>query len=261
MPLSGVKKEVRAILAGAGALEALAGGGEGSVLAWFARACYVALPAGVVALVGPDVHPGPVHLVLDAPPPRVQADTPVRASASEIVVGGWRVPVVGVRPWRGRLPSPPEVRASAGGAVAALVPGTRRSLVPSGRARLALARARVGDLASAVRLLAGAGPGLTPAGDDVLGGLLFARRALEGAAAEPALVPLARSAETTLLSRAFLLWAARGQALAPAHALLAAAARRDGPAASGRARELASVGESSGADFAFGLAWGLREGG
>ena len=62
---------------------------------------------------------------------------------------------------------------------------------------------------------------------------------------------------TTGISGAFLLWAARGQALAPVHDLLAAAVAGDAAAAESAARALGGIGHSSGADFAQGLSWGL----
>jgi len=61
-----------------------------------------------------------------------------------------------------------------------------------------------------------------------------------------------------MLSGAFLLWAARGQALACVHALLAAAAGGDVEGAGEAAASLGAVGHSSGADFAWGLCLGLN---
>ena len=72
------------------------------------------------------------------------------------------------------------------------------------------------------------------------------------------LVAIASQVRTTAISGAFLLWAARGQALAPVHDLLAAAVAGDVTAAKSAARALGDVGHSSGADFAQGLSWGLR---
>jgi len=109
------------------------------------------------------------------------------------------------------------------------------------------------DLLEVAARLGGAGPGLTPAGDDALGGILFALKAM---GCDDDLVAVARRVRTTAISGAFLLWAARGQALAPVHDLLAAAVAGDVPAARSAARALGNVGHSSGADFAQGLCWG-----
>ena len=104
-------------------------------------------------------------------------------------------------------------------------------------------------------VLAGRGPGLTPAGDDVLAGLLLVlaiaghdRAELERAAA---------SARTHAISRAFLLWAARGQPVAPVHHLLAALVDGDGVAIERHRSAVAALGQTSGADLLLGLRLGL----
>ena len=109
----------------------------------------------------------------------------------------------------------------------------------------------------AVEALAGLGPGLTPAGDDVLAGVLLVARARGGPAAEPALVHAAAEARTNDVARAFLAWAARGQSIAPVHDLLTAAVTSDRAGATSALRRLLAVGHSSGADLAFGLRLGL----
>ena len=111
---------------------------------------------------------------------------------------------------------------------------------------------RRGDLAAVFRRLQGRGAGLTPSGDDVLAGALLVcainpRR-------RPALDGLARSARTTRLSRAFLRWAAAGQSIEPAHALLDAAAADDLAAMRAAARSLAQVGATSGKALVAGIA-------
>ena len=105
------------------------------------------------------------------------------------------------------------------------------------------------DLAVVCRILGGLGPGLTPSGDDALAGVLLAAR-LSRPEAEDHLVALAKTVATHEISRAFLIWAARGQSIEPVHRLLA------GDAAA--ARDLAAFGHTSGADLALGLHFGLR---
>jgi hypothetical protein len=114
-----------------------------------------------------------------------------------------------------------------------------------------------GDLRAAAEELGGLGPGLTPAGDDVLAGLFLAARARFGPGAEPGLLAVAASVVTTDLSGAFLRWAARGQHVGPAHDLLTAAARGDGGGAALAVARLDRFGSSSGADLAYGLGLGL----
>jgi hypothetical protein len=240
---------VKALLAGIGAAEALAhpvflsgalrgASGEAEVLASFPKAVYVATPAGIAALVAPGVGPGPLHVLLDATP---------NPEAGHVGLGG--VPI-----WRGALPDPGSLAAAVPLVLEVLAPVAGGHLVPAERAAAAVLALGEGDLLEVAARLGGAGPGLTPAGDDALGGILFALGAM-GCNAD--LVAVARQVRTTAISGAFLLWAARGQALGPVHDLLAAAVAGDVPAARSAARLLQHVGHSSGADFAQGLSWGL----
>jgi hypothetical protein len=108
-----------------------------------------------------------------------------------------------------------------------------------------------GDLDGAVDALAGLGPGLTPAGDDTLAGLLLILGAHDRAAA----VAAADRARTNDIARAFLAWAARGQSIEPVHRLLVSA---DAGVAAAALANVLAFGHSSGADLAFGLRLGLR---
>jgi hypothetical protein len=109
------------------------------------------------------------------------------------------------------------------------------------------------DLEGAADALAGRGAGLTPAGDDVLAGLLLVARMRAGPPAEPRLVALARRARTHDISRAFLAEAARGRSVAALHDLLGAAADGDLAAARRARARLARVGHTSGLDLAYGV--------
>lgn len=236
---------MKALLAGMGAAEALAHPGQRRVLASFPRALYVATPGGIAAFVAPGVEPGPLHVLLDAAP------------SPEAT----RLDLAGVPRWCGALPDPASLAADLPLVIQVLDPVAAGNLVPAERAAaavLALGKGGRGGLSEAAARLGGSGPGLTPAGDDALGGILFAYRALGGEACGDDLVAIASSVRTTGISAAFLLWAARGQALAPVHDLLAAAVAGDVAAATSAARTLGGVGHSSGADFARGLSWGLR---
>jgi hypothetical protein len=101
--------------------------------------------------------------------------------------------------------------------------------------------------------LGGLGPGLTPAGDDLLSGILFAVRALNGPTVEPALLAVARSVQTSDLAAALLEAAADGYHIEPVHDLMTAAATGDQKAAARAAADLDRFGSSSGADIAHGL--------
>ena len=105
----------------------------------------------------------------------------------------------------------------------------------------------------AAAALGGLGPGLTPAGDDMLSGILFAVRALNGTMVEPALLAVARSVRTSDLATALLEAAAAGYHIEPVHDLVMAGASGDSAAAAKAAADLDRFGSSSGADIAHGL--------
>lgn len=264
---------MRVLLAGAGAVEALATPVEVRGWSRFSRAAVVRVPEGVVVLAGPGSPPGPLQVLVDELPrsPTELAGLDLRGAQR------W----FGALPHRARLAPPgaaaPAGRTTAGRATAgwdsgaawgaawgaateAATEAARANLIPAGRREAARAALLGGDLRAVAAALGGAGPGLTPAGDDALCGLFFALRARAGPGAEAWLRPLAAGVVTTDLSGAALAWAARGQALAPAHEVLAAAAGADPAPAWKAAGALAAVGHSSGADFAWGLAAGLASG-
>jgi len=108
-------------------------------------------------------------------------------------------------------------------------------------------------LKTVARALGGLGPGLTPAGDDALSGILFAFRAMGGPTVEPALLAVARSVRTNDLAAAVLEAAAGGFHIEPVHDLVTAAAANDPGAGAQAASALDGFGSSSGADIAYGL--------
>ena len=103
---------------------------------------------------------------------------------------------------------------------------------------------------SRVAALVGAGPGLTPAGDDALCGALLMARAL-GHPAQAALARLVQAAiahpgATTALSAALLADAAAGYGLAPVVALVDPLARGDVRSATSAVGAVAAIGHTSG---------------
>ena len=153
--------------------------------------------------------------------------------------------------WTAALPAAQRLLAGADVALGALAPLRPAALllddVPAAWPDYAHALA-AGDLMAAARSLGGRGRGLTPAGDDVLAGLLIVAAALRIPARER-WVPPGR----TRSPRSYLRWAAHGHSVEPVHGLLDAAARGDAAAARSAARWLLSIGASSGADLAYGL--------
>jgi hypothetical protein len=113
---------------------------------------------------------------------------------------------------------------------------------------------------AATLALAGFGTGLTPSGDDLAGGALFARRL---AAPDVVWTELAErlvpqvAALTHAVSAALFADLARGESFAPLHACMRALARDDADAALAAARELARIGHSSGWDMLTGCFIGI----
>lgn len=164
--------------------------------------------------------------------------------------------------WRGPLPDPAALSAATARALVSealdqcrpsvlLEPPWREAVEP---AVATIGRLEPGDSLSVVaRVLGGLGPGLTPAGDDALSGVLFAFRAMAGPTVEPALVAIARSVRTNEFGAAVLEAAAGGSHIEPVHDLVIAAATGDANVAGKAATDLDRYGSSSGADVAYGL--------
>lgn len=115
-----------------------------------------------------------------------------------------------------------------------------------------------GHLEDGVRALAGRGPGLTPAGDDVLTGFVLARRSLDpaGSRGDIAIV-LARGRGTGQPARSLLRAAADGEAFEPAAAMLAALLVGDGSSLAPAVRRLSALGATTGRAMLTGLIRGL----
>ena len=115
------------------------------------------------------------------------------------------------------------------------------------------------DVATAMAIgerLLGLGPGLTPAGDDLVGGAFFARRlsASDLAWADAAAMIRARAPTRTHPISATLLGdLLDGSGYAPLHDLALALARSDGPNALQAAARLTRIGHSSGWDILTGF--------
>ncbi|GAA4775520.1 DUF2877 domain-containing protein [Actinomycetospora chlora] len=237
--------------AGLGAAALLRRPVTGRVVSVHRRAAYLRLdtqrsgagPSGedgeLVALVAPGVEPGPLHVrVTDLPACR--AGERVTGDGSTLAGPRWAVGGPGTV-WRGSAP--------------ALGPVDDALLRPALDAVAGQpTRTTLEELAAE---LGGRGPGLTPAGDDVLAGLVLVARIAGGEPAEPGLADLVAGVRTTEVSRAFLAWAARGQSIAPAHDWLDAVAAGDAAEARRALARLHAVGADSGRHLGAGLALGL----
>jgi hypothetical protein len=110
-------------------------------------------------------------------------------------------------------------------------------------------------LRALVRRLVGAGPGLTPSGDDVLCGVLLGLRLLGRARSLPRLwdAVAPRLPATTTLSAALLVEAVQGFAVPPVIDLGQALAEGDPVGVRAAAARVLAVGHTSGADLLAGL--------
>lgn len=225
----------------------------GRVAGVFREGFYVSGPSETLfAVVGPRCWPGPLHLVVEELAGLPGRHDRVSVAGGMLRAGRLTIRIDGCAPW---APSLPE----------RLGTGSRqwRDLAACPAPELAVVWGAVtrdlrdGDLLAVCRRLQGRGTGLTPSGDDVLAGILLV------GAIDPsrrhALTGLASGARTTRLSRAFLRWAAAGQSIQPAHALLDAAASDDQAGMRRAAASLADVGATSGRALAAGVALAATE--
>ena len=239
------------------------------VLARLSRSLYLDV-AGELVWLGPPDSPLHCRAILAEPIPKLDDGAPVPARFDLSVAQEWRAP------------SP------RGGAVSDVVGASRTLLrrltglgTPEGfgnllvglrlpfpldravdDARAFLAACVAGDAPTAVALadrLLGLGPGLTPAGDDLVGGAFFARRVLvDGADPAPwraaAETVRARAVERTHRIGAALLGdLLDGEGYAPLHDLSVAFAGADEAAALQAAARLVRLGHSSGWDLLTGM--------
>ena len=244
---------VPAVSVGDGVLDAMSDGFAGRVEGVFDGGFYVSgSPQTVFAVLGPQSWAGPLHLVAEELPLLPARHDSVTVAGAVLAAGRIRLRVDPSRRWEPRLPARLSVPPAAWHG---LVDRVDPDLAPIWGAVTGYVRR--GDLAAAFRLLQGRGAGLTPSGDDVLAGILLVGAINPGC--RPALDRLARSARTTALSCAYLRWAAAGQSIQPAHALLDAAAAGDRGRMARAARSLAAVGATSGRALVAGVALAATE--
>lgn len=234
---------------GLGAAAALAVPGTGTVVAVYSRAAYLRLPGGLVALTTFDAPPGPLHARIQVGLDRLRLHDRVVVTPPWLQAGPVLVDLAAADVWRGQLPSAAEIDAGQALAVELLDRAPPSSLATD--------PGDLDDLARVAGRIGGVGPGLTPAGDDCLAGILLVARIRGGEAAEAELVAVAESVETNDVAAAFLAWAARGQSIEPVHRFLLAAAQDRAADAAEALAALVTFGHSSGADLALGLRLGL----
>lgn len=215
----------------------------------------------VLALVSPRIGPGPFSLLLQRPLSPLndhRAPAVVDAQTQTLSVGSLLVTADQATTWH---PRPPWSRLR--GVAPARLPPPRPLPAAIAAPLKQLLRGLAADDATrcqaAVGALAGRGPGLTPTGDDVLLGVLYALwawRPRPGRRPQPVWIsergaPIMKvlvdtaAARTTTLSAAFLRAAAAGEATAVWHRLVNGRSDRERAAA---VDQILSIGHTSGAD-------------
>lgn len=242
---------------GAGAKEVLSVPGTGRVVGVYSKAAYLQLPAGLVALTSFDVPSGPVHARTSGPLNGLRLGAKVVVTESFLQAGPVLLELSAARPWRGSLPDAGQLEQGREQALELLRKAPAPAVDPAAQRTAAHLISR-GDIHAAARGLGGLGPGLTPAGDDCLAGILLIAYIRFGSRSATILSDVAAGVPTNLISRAFLHWAARGQSIEPIHRFLTTAAGGDSQSAATALEELTGFGHSSGADLAAGLTIGLR---
>jgi len=271
----GVPRAIRALAAGVTACRALAAsGGRARVLARPGGAAFLTA-AGEIVWLGPATAPLHPRAVLVSAVPDVAlgaelgvdiADVTAWAPATALDAGG----VARLRAgWRDLTGDPSALGTAAGFGVLLACAPLAFPLDGAADDARALAGACARDDAAAATpaalALLGLGGGLTPSGDDFVGGALFARRLLAAAHLADApgwnrlagVVTEAAATRTHPISAALLGDLARGCGHAPLHDLVAALAAGETARARRAAASLVRLGHSSGWDMLAGLGAGF----
>ena len=239
---------------GFAARRALSPGRRGKVIARFARSFYVATGGGLACIGGTGLGRGPLNVLIPEITKLPELGENLRCYRGSIrFSSGLSLPIQGAVLWR-PVPAPASRR---GG-----LPRTR-GIFPAESEALAswIAQGASGREPALAARLVGLGNGLTPAGDDLIGGAIIALHALGRKAVAQRVASwalgLART-RTNRISRAHLACAAAGQGHEALHLALAAilAGR------SSLRKELSAlrrIGHSSGMDALGGALLTLKE--
>jgi len=214
--------EYRALSLGSAAFIALRESAPARVFAAFERSCYVETPSGIACLGSPGLGMGPLNAIVE--------------DFESLPVGNSIFIDVGkTASWKPAVPSAMKE-----------IPGIEIPESIRGPAQAFLDW--IAGSGKPDNSLIGLGPGLTPAGDDFVGGAMIALRAFDrGPLADRVAawaLPLART-NTSRISRAHLECAAAGQGHEALHDLLCTFEKR-------HLDRLARVGHTSGLDAAAG---------
>jgi hypothetical protein len=221
--------EFHAVAIGGAAHAALRDRARAAVFASFERSCYVETAAGIACIGGPGLGRGPLNAIVDGFKP-----LPVGTSLS--------VGTVQAELWK---PAAPPATGS--------FPGIDMPESIRGPAQRFLGW--ISGSGKPPDSLIGLGPGLTPAGDDFVGGAMIALRAFEQAPLAERIaawaLPLAKT-NTNRISRAHLECAAAGEGHEALHDLLCTFEEK-------HLERLARIGHTSGLDAAAGALLSLDQ--
>lgn len=180
---------------------------------------------------------------------------PVRIGGGRVRTG--RLDITIVRRWSSAVPRITRIGGIA--ELAATADAAPCGVPPAALASLCQVLAHDGDPSAAIDALVGLGQGLTPGGDDVIAGLLTGLHATGRGDLARRFAGADRWTErTTMLSADLIRLAAVGHACVEILALLTAL--HSGAPLSAPIHRLLSIGHTSGADLATGLAIGLQVG-
>lgn len=252
--------------------------GNAHVLAIFKRSLDFAINGDVIALVEPDLHNGPFHIVVSHIPEWNQPnDVQITTQAGIWSFGAWnldfsRPPFI----WEPCLEWDEMTwsRSSLSHLRALSIEAAqrRRGDTPFARAfdgqppeMLVALRAALQDCSAqrmrmAASRIAGLGPGLTPSGDDFLAGIMLAAHAFAYPSRNLArklctIIYETAAPRTTKLSQAFLKAAREGMAHELWHTLLHTLVEEDLRAVQSAAAHVLAFGETSGLDMLAGFLW------
>lgn len=246
--------------------------GLGRVLARFSASTYLRMAGEIVWLAGAGapLHPRAI-LTVHPPHPeeddvRLESGSPAPWRPAAPVLAGVTSANLAER-WRDLAAAPLGTPGGfgvllAGQPLAFPLDGARD---PAEALARACARDDAAGAGEAALALLGVGGGLTPSGDDYVGGALFARALLEASGPGPtgawrraaARVVAAAPGRTHPISAALLGDLAAGRSWAPLHDLVTALAAGTPRAARAAARRLVALGHSSGWDMLAGVGAGL----
>jgi len=248
------------------------------------HACNLATPSGaLIALICPRYGNGPFHVMGSATQlPHISSSTSLYYQPGVIALGRLTLQLTGAAHWQPRLPVLRKNFVNALSSLHEFHGPLETALHQGSAAQVARAQQGIGALEMGMRdenyaevmrgvmALAGLGPGLTPAGDDFLVGMMAALHATGQIAPSERQPPLAQliattaAAQTTLLSATWLQHAGTGHFSQRWHELILAL-NRELPAQIQQAVvQLKATGATSGVDGLFGfitaLSWIVRYG-